>query len=985
MSAAYRLATGGLIDRATPLDFTFDGRALRGFAGDTLASALVANGVRTVGRSFKYHRPRGLFTAGPEEPSGLVELGSGARREPNPKATTAELFAGLRVASQNRWPSLKFDLMAVNGLLAPLFVAGFYYKTFMWPAALWERLYEPVIRRAAGLGRASGAPDPDPYDKSHAFCDLLVIGSGPAGLAAALAAGRAGARVILCEDDFRLGGRLLSERQEIDGRPGPDWVGAIEAELAALPEVRILRRTQVFGAYDGGTYGAVERVTDHLPRPEPGLPRQRLWKIAARRVVLAAGAVERPLVFGGNDRPGVMMAASVRTYLNRHAAAPGRRAAVFTTTDDGWRTALDLQAAGVEVAVVIEARHAAPPALAEAARRGGAQIVLGGQVTETRGLGRLRQVIAGDSAFGVDLLAISGGWNPQVALSSHLGGRAVWSEALATFIPGEPPPGMSVAGAAAGQMTLAACLAAGGRAGAEAVIDLGFKARPPVFKADDEAASVSPLWRVAGSRGKAFVDLQHDVTDKDIELAAREGFRTVEHLKRYTTLGMATDQGKTSNLNGHALIAELTGRSIPEAGTTLARPPHLPVAIAAFAGHHRGVHFRPARPTPSHDWAREQGASLVDAGQWKRAQWFRRPGETDWLETVRREVTAVRTGVGVCDVSTLGKIDIQGPDAGAFLDRVYINTFSTLPVGKARYGVMLREDGLVLDDGTTARLGAEHFVMSTTTVNAGRVMQHLEYCHQALWPDLDLQMVSVTEQWAQFAVAGPKSRALLQALVGGAADLSAEAFPYMGAVAFRLDGVAARLFRLSFSGELAFEIAVPASFGDSLIRALMAAGADFGVQPYGTEALGVMRIEKGHVGGGELNGQTTARDLGLGRMMSRKKACIGKAMAGRPGLADPQRPILVGVTPLDATQRLRGGAHFLRLGAEASAANDEGHLTSTAFSPSLERWIGLGLLVGGDQRIGERIRAYDPIRGGDVEVEVRHPVFLDPEGVRLHV
>lgn len=979
-----RLGQGGLIDRDQPLTFTFDGRPLAGFAGDTLASALIANDVRLVGRSFKYHRPRGLFTAGPEEPNGLVELGGGARRDPNSRATTAELHDGLVASSQNRWPSLGLDLLSVNSLLAPLFVSGFYYKTFMWPAAFWERLYEPLIRRAAGMGRASGLPDPDAYDKAHAFCDLLVIGGGPSGLAAALAAARAGARVILCDDDFRLGGRLLSDRQSVDGLPGPDWVARTQAELAAFPDVRILTRTQVFGAYDSGVFGAVERLADHLPVIPEGVPRQRLWKIVARRSVLAAGAVERPLVFGGNDKPGVMMASAVRTYLNRFAAAPGRRAAVLTTTDDGWRTALDLQAAGIETVAVIDARPEAPAPLVAAAQGGGAQVLLGAHITAVRGGQGVKGVTAAGRRFDIDLLAVSGGWNPQVALSAHHGGRPVWSEALSSFVPGVPPPGMSVAGAAAGRLTLAACLADGADAAGGALSELGFKAVRPRFRADDEPCGVTPLWRAPGGVGKAFVDLQHDVTAQDVEIAAQEGFVSVEHLKRYTTLGMATDQGKTSNVNGHALIAQLTGRSMSEAGTTLARPPHLPVALAAFAGMHRGAHFRPARPTPSHAWAEGLGATFVDAGQWRRAQWFARPGETDWLDTVRREVTAVRTRVGLCDVSTLGKIDIQGADAALFLDRIYCNTFSTLPVGKARYGLMLREDGLVLDDGTTARLGPNRFVMSTTTANAARVMQHLEYCHQVLWPTLDLRMASVTEQWAQIAVAGPLSRRLLQTLIGDAFDLSAAAFPYMGAAQFRLGAVTVRLFRLSFSGELAFELAVPASHGDALARALMTAGADLGVQPYGTEALGVMRIEKGHVGGGELNGQTTAGDLGLGRMMSAKKDYIGRDMAGRAGLTDPDRPSLVGLRPVKTEDRLRTGAHFLDLGAKAVAANDQGHLTSSAYSPTLGAWIGLGLLKRGLARVGEHIRAYDPVRGGDVEVEVCHPVFVDPEGERLH-
>jgi sarcosine oxidase subunit alpha len=988
--SGWRLAAGGLIDRDRPLDFTFDGRPYRGLAGDTLASALLANGVGLVGRSFKYHRPRGILTAGSEEPNALVELRTGARREPNTRATTAELYAGLQARSQNRWPSLALDAMAVNGLAGPLFAAGFYYKTFMWPAALWERLYEPVIRRAAGMGRAAVEPDPDAYEKTYAFCDLLVIGAGPTGLAAALAGARSGARVIVAEEDFALGGRLLADRCLIDGAPAVDWASAAQAELEAHPDVRILRRTQVFGAYDGGVYGALERVADHRPDPAPGQPRQRLWKIVARRALLCAGAIERQLVFGGNDTPGVMSAAAVRTYLNRYGVAPGRRAAVFTTNDDGWRTAADLAACGVTVAAVIDSRAEGGSPLRGTLEAAGIQVILGGVVADALGGQGLKRIEALDAQgrrrpFEVDLLAVAGGWSPQVALSTHHGGKPAWSEALQAFLPGAAPPGMTVVGAAAGRLSLGACLADGERAAIAAVADLGFTPAPAsAVAAEDEPAAGVSLWRVKGARTKAFVDQQHDVTDKDIALAAREGYRSVEHLKRYTTLGMATDQGKTSNLNGHALLAEITGRSIEQTGTTVARPPHLPVAIGALAGPHRGRHFKPERRIAAHDWAAAQGATFVDAGQWKRPQWFARPGETDWLQIVCREVNAVRGGVGVCDVSTLGKIDVQGADAGAFLDRIYINSMASLSVGKARYGVMLREDGLALDDGAAARLAQDHFLVSTTTANAARVMQHMEYARQVLWPQLDVQLISVTEQWSQYAIAGPRSRDLLEHLFQGAVDVSNAALPFMGVTAVTLGCVPARLLRLSFSGELAYELAVPARFGEAVLQALMRAGEPLGVQPYGTEALGVMRIEKGHVGGNELNGQTTAADLGLGRMMSTRKDFIGKVLAGRPGLTDPERRTLVGLRPIDPAQRLRGGAHLLAAGAPATAAHDEGHVSSVAFSPSLGHWIGLALLRRGMSRSGERVRAWDGLRGEDVECEVCSPVFIDPKGERLH-
>ncbi|HLH11361.1 MAG TPA: sarcosine oxidase subunit alpha family protein [Methylovirgula sp.] len=989
MTNSQRLSSGGLIDRGKPLSFRFDGKTYRGFAGDTLASALLANGVKLVGRSFKYHRPRGIFTTGAEEPNALITLRSGARREPNTKATTVELYGGLEATSQNCWPSLDFDLQAVNQLFAPLFVGGFYYKTFMWPAAFWEKVYEPLIRRAAGLGAASGLPDPDRYEHATAYCDVLIIGAGPAGLSAALAAGRAGARVILCEEDFRLGGRLLADHYQIDGETGTQWAEQAEAELTALPEVRIFRRTSVFGVYDGGVYGALERVADHLPQPPVHQPRQRVWQIVARRAITAMGALERPIVFGGNDRPGVMLASALRAYVNRFAVAPGR-VALFTTTDDGWKTAEDLIRAEIPIEIVIDPRANVAEWLMKPIARAGTRILLDAVVTDTKG-GRSLQAIevlksGSKLTFDVDTLAVSGGFNPQIGLSTHLGGRPRWSDEIGAFVPGELPSGMAVAGAAAGQYKLAECLAKGAACGAVAATDLGFSASAqPAPRVADEAIEVKPLWHVAQSRHKAFVDLQNDVTSKDVEIAHREGFRAVEHLKRYTTLGMATDQGKTSNINGHALMADLVGRAVAEVGTTRTRPPHVPIAIGALAGPHVGAHFKPTRYPAGHEWALANGASMVDAGQWHRPRWFTKPGEKDWLESVTREAKTVRAAVGVCDVSTLGKIDIQGRDAGIFLDRVYVNMFSSLAVGKARYGLMLREDGFVLDDGTTARLASDHYVMSTTTGNAAKVMQHLEFCHQVHWPELDVAMVSVTEQWTQYAVAGPKARVLLQNLLGDALDLSNEAFPYMACVEFTWANVPMRLFRLSFSGELAYEIAVPADYGEALLRELMRAGASLGVAPYGTEALGVLRIEKGHVSVGELNGQTTAADLGLGRMLSTKKDFIGRVLARRPALTDPERPTLAGFKPVDSAQRLRSGAHFVPLGITPSVENGEGYMTSVAFSPHVGSWIGLGLIKRGPARIGERVRAYDPVRGGDVEVEICSPVFVDPEGARLHV
>jgi sarcosine oxidase subunit alpha len=959
----FRNAEGGLIDRAQPVAFTFDGKALSGYEGDTLASALLANGIRLVGRSFKYHRPRGILSAGPEEPNALVELREGAAREPNTRATVAEIFPGLGARSQNRFPSLRLDLLSINGLLAPVFAAGFYYKTFMWPAAFWERVYEPLIRRAAGLGRASGLADPDSYDRQSAFADVLIIGAGPAGLAAALEASDSGARVILAEQDFILGGRLLSDRRTIDGQPASAWLAEAEAKLRVAQNVRILTRTTITGVYDSGTYAGIERVSDHLAG-SGGLPRQRLWRIVATQSILTTGAIERPLVFGGNDLPGVMLAGAVRTYLNRFAVKPGLRAVVFANNDDGARTIADLGDAGVEVAALIDPRDETPPALKALAAARGIQVFAGATVSEATGGTCIKRVLLGGQAVGTtlecDLLAISGGWNPAVHLASHHGGKPVWNDEICGFVPGPMPPGMRAAGAAAGKFLLADAIS---------------------LPADLETSAITPLWKVPDSQTKAFVDFQNDVTASDIALAAREGFSAVEHLKRYTTLGMATDQGKTSNVTGLAIMASLTNRTIAETGTTVFRPPYTPVAIGAMAGPHRGKHYKPTRRTPAHTWAAQQGAKFVEAGEWMRATHFPQPGETSLQESVDREVLMVRQAAGFCDVSTLGKIDVQGPDAGKFLDFIYANAISTLASWRVRYALMLREDGFAFDDGTVARLSPTHFLLTTTTANASAVLRHMDFCRQILKPDLDVCIEPITDQWAQFALAGPHARQILEKLAGPAVDVSNAALPFMGTMEAHIGHMPARLFRISFSGELAYEIAVPASHGPDLADALLAAGA----VPYGLEALNVLRLEKGHPVGAELNGQTTAADLGMGQMLSKKKDFIGRALSQREALLDSDRPALVGLRPVAPGATLQAGAHLVPAFATATAANDHGHVTSVAYSATLGHWIGLALLSGGARRIGEIFRAVNPLQNIETEVAIVSRVFHDPEGKALHV
>ncbi len=1014
MNQPNRLPSSGRIDRDAPLSFSFDGRTVQGYAGDTVASALLANGISLIGRSIKLHRPRGIVAAGAEDPNALVQIGRGAETVPDLRATQVELYEGMDVRSVNCWPSVKFDVAALTGLFAPLMPAGFYYKTFKWPPSWWQRVYEPRIRHAAGFGSAPDAPDPDRYDKVNRHCDVLVVGGGPAGLAAALEAGRRGARVILCDEHPEFGGRLLASREHVDGEPGTDWVRAVVEELAALPEVTLLPRTTAFGLYDHGFSSLLERVTDHLGPVSPDRrPRQRQWRIRARRTVVAAGAIERPLVFCNNDRPGTMTASAVSTYINRYGVAPGQRAVVFTNNDSAYQTALDLSDSGIAVAAVIDVRPEPDGALVQRARAEGIEILPGHAVVDTAGRQHLKNIrvmrlnARGDGVYGdvrtiaCDLLASSGGWNPVIHLHAQPRGDTRYDESIAAFVAEGVRADVQMAGSANGQFEAGGCVSEGLSAGAIAAAATGFgdediRGEAPAVR-DLGAAPIRPMWRVPSRRPvmrspKQFVDFQNDQTAADVYLAIRENYRSIEHIKRYTSMGFGTDQGKLNNINGTGIAAEALGEDIGRIGTTSFRPAFTPVAFGALAGREVGPErFHAVRKTAMHRWHVEQGALFENVGDWKRPWYYPRAGES-MRQALDREVLAVRNAVGVLDASTLGKIDVRGPDAGELLNRVYVNGWKNLAIGRAKYGLMLGEDGMVMDDGVSARIAEDRYHMTTTTGGAARVLAWLEEWLQTEWRDLRVYLTSTTDQWAAISLAGPQSREVARRVLTDV-DLSAEAFPFMTWRDATAAGVPARVFRVSFSGELGFEINVPADYGQHVWDAIWEAGQEFGITPYGTETMHILRAEKGFIiPGQDTDGSVNPMDLGMHALLSDKKDYLGKRSLQRADAARADREQLVGLIPVAETgeranEMIPEGAQLV----DDANANDApkpvllaGYVTSSYHSATLGHPISLAMLRGGRERHEDIV--YAPQADGRVlRAQVTSPVFYDPQGTRQNV
>jgi len=996
MSQEYRLKKDGFINRDKKILFTFNGKKMFGYEGDSLASALLANGIHLVGRSFKYHRPRGFFGAGVDEPNAKVQLYKDEKTEPNANATEIELVEGLEAKSQNCWPSVFFDIGAINNFFHKFFPAGFYYKTFMWPKNFWYKIYEPIIRRAAGLGVAPLKPDPDRYEHKYEYCDILVVGSGPSGLSSALAAAKNGARVILAEDKPRFGGSLLTDAVTIGNKKGKDWADDVVLQLKSMPNVIIKNRSQVFGYYDHNMLVMFERTKDHIQNPNKFIPRQKLWYIRAKEVIICTGSIERPLVFGNNDRPGILLASAAKEYLKVYGVLVGKKPIIFTNNDSAYETAIEFKKNGVN-SIVIDTRKDSQSSVVTEAKNLNIEIRFSHAIANTSGYRRVNSVTIGKlnsnktgyeklTKYSCDSVCVSGNWTPTVHLSSQSGNKLKFNEIIDAFVPNQSRQNEHTIGAAEGSYTLKESLQKGFDKGFEIsnkITEKNLKTTTPpsnerIYEQYDKFWCM-PLPK--NGNYKRFVDFQNDVSVSDIELAVREGFRSIEHVKRYTTLGMATDQGKTSNLNGLQLVSNLENKIVPEVGHTTFRPPYTSVTIGTIVGREVGKHYKPTRKSPMHNWHEKNNAVFVDAGLWLRPRYYKQDDET-LFEASKREAHNVRKNIGVCDVTSLGKIDIKGPDSSKFLNRVYTNSWMKLPIGKSRYGVMLREDGIVFDDGTTTRISENHFHMTTTTAQAVNVLAHLEYYLQVVWPELDVNVISTTEQWAGAAVAGPNSRFLLSKIFPKL-DLSNEGFPFMGFKEADLFGVPSRLFRISFSGELAYEINVESNYGVFMWEKIMETGKEMNIEPYGTEALSTLRIEMGHVAGSEIDGRVIPSDLSLDGMLSKKKDFIGKRSLNREAFIDLNRQKIVGLIPLDKKTMIPEGSHLVK-DANASFPNPKlGHVSASCWSVEYNNPFSLAIVENGKKRIGEKLYAVSPLKNKNIPVEVISSHYVDPKGERV--
>ena len=996
MSENYRLEKIGLIDRNKKISFKFNGKKYFGYEGDTLASALIANGVHLVGRSFKYHRPRGFFGAGVDEPYAIVQLYRNGETDPNCRATEQELFEGLEAKSVNCWPSVNFDIGAINNFLNRFFPAGFYYKTFMWPKSFWYKVYEPFIRKAAGFGVASTKHDQERYEHKYEYCDLLVAGSGPSGLASAYAAAKNGARVILAEDKARFGGSLLTSEVSIGNQSGKDWSEKIIAELKEMSNVIVKNRSQVFGYYDHNMLVMSERISDHLPRTKKYTPKQRLWYIRAKEVVISSGSIERPIVFGNNDTPGVVLASAAREYLKVYGVLVGKKPLIFTNNDSAYETAIEFKKNGI-LPIILDSRTNPSSEIVSEAKNMGIDIRFSHVVVAAKGYKKVKSAeIAKISEnkknleeiknITCDCICVSGFWTPTIHLASQSGNKTKFNNDIDAFVPNKSKQNETTLGSANGIFTLEETLKKSFESGYEIskkITNNENKVTIPQV-AEKKHTTHDKFWCVPLPKGKTykrFLDFQNDVAVSDVELALREGYRSIEHVKRYTTLGMATDQGKTSNLNGLQLVSSIENKIVPSVGHTTFRPPYTPVTIGAIVGREIGKHSKPTRKSPMHSWHEKHNAVFVDAGVWLRPRYYKQ-GNEGLFEASKREAENVRKNVGVCDVTTLGKIDIKGPDAAEFLNRVYTNAWLKLPVGKARYGLMLREDGIVMDDGTTTRISENHYHMTTTTAQAANVLSHLEYYLQIVWPELNVNVVSTTEQWAGAAIAGPNSRKLLKKLFPKT-DVSNETLPFMGYVEGNLFGFHARIFRISFSGELAYEVNVESDNGNFMWEKIIEVGKEFEIQPYGTEALSTLRIEMGHVAGSELDGRTIPYDNGLQGLISKKKDFIGKRSLNRSSFIAEDRQKVVGVVPIDKKTSIPEGSHLVK-DANAKLPNPKlGHISASCWSVEYNNPFSLAILKDGKNMIGKKLFALSPLKNKSIPVEIVSSHYVDPKGERV--